>query len=88
MLPIVPPSCVNTAVGPVYAIVPLSAVPLTLAAVTAPVPLTVVTNIVASCAGVLPPKLSPVTNSLSPALYPDPACKLHLLNMLCQFLKL
>ena len=59
-----------------YEIVPLNAVPLTVAPVTAPVPLTVVTNIVASCAGVVPPKLSPVTNSLSPALYPDPACEI------------
>ena len=55
--------------------VPLRAVPLILAAVTPPVPLTVVINTIASLAGVCPPKLSPVTNNLSPALYPEPACE-------------
>ena len=75
--PTVPPFCVSIAVGPVYVILPLSAVPLIVAAVTAPVPaFTVVTNIVASCAGVVPPKLLPATNILSPALYPDPACEI------------
>ena len=52
---------------------PLNAVPVILAAVTPPDPFTVVTTIVASFAGVSPPKLLPVIKITSPCLYPDPA---------------
>ena len=88
MRTIVPPSCVNVALGTSICNGSAWTVPLILAAVTPPVPLTVVINTIASLAGVCPPKLSPVTNNLSPALYPEPAWKLRQLHSGLPFLEL